>query len=175
MSDSRESDSTESIDHEDGVNEHLTETEEGSRDTDEYEEWSDIDDESQGLDSDDRSESDSDHDHSTDSDEDVQIVKQPVAAKLCPIHSHGEMTKTCESCAAAFSLIKDQNIIAELSGDLDSDSLLSRYKKRCDTITPSLTLASSTIQLAVDVFNKGELADQVWTDLIRKFLTVSEA
>ena len=71
--------------------------------------------------------------------------------------------------------IRDQNIIAELSGDLDSDSLLSRYKRRCDTITPSLSLSSSTAQLAVDVFNKGELADQVWTDLIRKFLTVSEA
>ena len=111
MSDSLESDSTESIDHEDGVNEHLTETEEGSGDTDEYEEWSDIDnddDESQGLNSDDRSESDSDHNHSSDSDADVQIVQQPVEAKLCPIHNYGEMTKTCESCAAAFSLIKDQ-------------------------------------------------------------------
>ena len=104
---------------------------------------------------------------------DVQIVKQQVAAKMCPIHDNGEMTKTCVSCAAAFSLIKDQNIIAELSGDLDSDSLLSRYKKRCDTITPSLTLASSTIQLAVDVFNKGELHDQVWTDLVRKFLRLN--
>ena len=110
MSDSQESDSTESIDHEDGVNEHLTDTEEGSGDTDEYEEWSDIDndDESQGLNSDDRSVSDSDHNHSSDSDADVQIVQQPVAAKLCPIHNSGEMTKTCESCAAAFSLIKDQ-------------------------------------------------------------------
>ena len=76
---------------------------------------------------------------------------------------------------SASSKIRDQNIIAELSGDLDSDSLLSRYKRRCDTITPSLSLSSSTAQLAVDVFNKGELADQVWTDLIRKFLTVSEA
>ena len=177
MSDSQESDATESIDG-DGVNEHPDdlEDEESSGDTDEYEEWSDIDDdESQGLNSDDQSESDYDHDHSSDSNTDIEIVQQPVAAKLCPIHSHGEMTKTCESCAAAFSLIKDQNIIAELSGDLDSDSLLSRYKKRCDTITPSLTLASSTIQLAVDVFNKGELHDQVWTDLVRKFLTVPEA
>ena len=96
---------------------------------------------------------------------------------MCPIHDNGEMTKTCVSCAAAFSLIKDQNIIAELSGEIDSNgfSLLSRYKRRCDTTTPSLSLSSSTAQLAVDVFNKGELADQVWTDLIRKFLTVSEA
>ena len=110
MSDSQESDATESIDG-DGVNEHLDdlEDEESSGDTDEYEEWSDIDDdESQGLNSDDRSESDSDHNHSSDSDADVQIVQQPVAAKLCPIHNSGEMTKTCESCAAAFSLIKDQ-------------------------------------------------------------------
>ena len=176
MSDSQDSYLTESID-DDGVNEHPTDTEDGSRDTDEYEEWSDIDDESQGLDSDDRSESDSDHDHSTDSDADVQIVQQPVEAKLCPIHNSGEMTKTCESCAAAFSLINDQSIIAELSGDLDSNgsSLLSRYKKRCDTITPSLSLASTTVQLAIDVFNKGELNDEVWTDLIRKFLTVPEA
>ena len=76
---------------------------------------------------------------------------------------------------SASSKIRDQNIIAELSGDLDSDSLLSRYKKRCDTITPSLSLSSSTVQLAVDVFNKGELDDEVWTDLVRKFLTVPEA
>lgn len=130
-----------------GVNEHLGDTEDSGGDSGEYDEWSDGDDvDGKSEESDEQSESDSDHNHSSssDSDTDVEIV------------------------------INDKNTIAVLSGDLDSNSLLSRYT-RCDAITPTLSLSSCSVKFAVDVFNKGELKKDLWTDIVRKYLTVAES
>ena len=89
-------------------------------------EWSDVEEEDSDDDSD-------DHGSHDDGLHEQQGASTGVL-KLCPNHNRGEMTKTCKSCSAAFALIKDKKIIAELSGNSGSSDLLSRYsgKVRCD-------------------------------------------
>ena len=107
------------------------------------EEWSDVEEE----DSDDESD---DHGSQDDSLHEQQGATTGVL-KLCPNHNRGEMTKTCQSCSAAFALIKDKKIIAELSGNSDSSHLLSRYSGKCDAIETTLFLASDTVKLSIRI------------------------
>ena len=93
--------------------------------------------------------------------------------KLGPNHNRGEMTKTCKSCSAAFALIKDKKIIAELSGNSGSSDLLSRYSGKCDAIETTLFLASDTVKLAQNVFTRGTFRDKkVWSDIVKNYLTL---
>ena len=132
-------------------------------------EWSDLVEEDSDDDSDDHGSRDDDdgvHEQqgaSTDAD----------VLKLCPNHNRGEMTKTCKSCSAAFALIKDKKIIAELSGNSDSSDLLSRYSGKCDAIETTLFLASDTVKLAQNVFTRGTFRDKkVWSDIVKNYLTL---
>ena len=132
---------------------------------DQYQEWSDVEEE----DSDDESD-----DHG--SQDDVPHEQQGASTgvlKLCPNHNRGEMTNTCQSCSAAFALIKDKKIIAELSGNSDSSDLLSRYSGKCDAIETTLFLASDTVKLAQNVFTRGTFRDKkVWSDIVKNYLTL---
>ena len=132
-------------------------------------EWSDLVEEDSDDDSDDHGSRDDDdgvHEQqgaSTDAD----------VLKLCPNHNRGEMTKTCKSCSAAFALIKDKKIIAELSGNSGSSDLLSRYSGKCDAIETTLFLASDTVKLAQNVFTRGTFRDKkVWSDIVKNYLTL---
>ena len=128
-------------------------------------EWSDVEEE----DSDDESDDHGSHD-------DVLHEQQGASTgvlKLCPNHNRGEMTKTCQSCSAAFALIKDKKIIAKLSGNSDSSDLLSRYSGKCDAIETTLFLASDTVKLAQNVFTRGTFRDKkVWSDIVKNYLTL---
>ena len=102
--------------------------------SDKYEELSDNDDdESQGLSSDDQSESDSDHDHSSDSNENVQIVQQPMAAKLCPIHNHTQPLSFLPYHTACHELILSENFsqfLREAQHKLLSAKLVRTYSAK---------------------------------------------
>ena len=132
-------------------------------DQDQEAEWSDED-------SDEESD---DHGSQDDCLQEQQGAANTSMLKLCLHHNRGEMTKTCKSCSAAFALIKDKKIIAELCGNTDSSELLSRYSGKCDAIETTLYLASDTIRLAQNVFTRGVLRDKkVWTDIVKKHLTL---
>ena len=77
--------------------------------------------------------------------------------KLCPKHGYGEMTKSCVTCSAAFSMIKDKKTIKELcsSGSSKENDLLSRYGGRVDSVKPTLSLDQSTIKFAQKIFSQG--------------------
>ena len=95
--------------------------------------------------------------------------------KLCPDHESGKMTRSCHTCAAALSLIRDKNIIKELCSESkgSSSSLSSRYAGHCDTTVPTLTLDPDTIQVAVNIFSKGVWRDsKLFREIVTKYLNL---
>ena len=137
-----------------------------------YEEYGDQGPES-GEDDEDEEEYDPD-------DEDEEEVDRPKVVKdnlnLCPKHGYGEMTKSCLTCSAAFSMIKDKKTIKELcsSGSSKEDDLLSRYGGRVDSVKPTLSLDQSTLKLAKKIFSQGVFRDsKLWTEIVRQHLTLT--
>ena len=95
--------------------------------------------------------------------------------ELCPEHESGKMTRSCHTCAAALSLIRDKNIIKELCSESkgSSSSLSYRYAGHCDTTVPTLTLDPDTIQVAANIFSKGVWRDsKLFRDIVSKYLNL---
>ena len=119
----------------------------------------------------------SDHDQQSES-EDEEDNKSPVDITnlvLCSQHKPGELSMDCKTCKAALSIIKDKATVNMLIKDGQSGSgYVSRYSGRCDNVNPTLTLASSTLQIARDIFTKGQFKDsKAWADILKKYLTLS--
>ena len=115
-----------------------------------------------------------DSDEEESEDEQVKVDRDNI--KLCPKHGYGQMTKSCVTCSAAFSLISDKKLIKELSSGSSSkaDDLLSRYGGRVDSIKPTLKLDPSTIKLAQNIFTGGVWRDsKLWNDVIKSHLTLT--
>ena len=118
-----------------------------------------------------------DDDEEDDESDDDRVKVDKNNVKLCPDHGYGQMTKACDTCAAAFALLKDKKLIKELSSGSCSkeQDLLSRYGGRVDTIKPTLSLDSSTIKLAQKIFTGGVWRDsKMWPEIVKSYLTLSQ-
>ena len=139
---------------------------------DEYSQYSVRDGDHAGHDEQDEESGDRDEDD----DEGPRLDKKNLQmCKLCPDHESGKMTRSCPTCAAALSLIRDKNIINELCFESkdSSSSLSSRYAGRCDTTVPTLTLDPDTIQVAANIFSKGVWRDsKLFRDIVTKYLNL---
>ena len=92
---------------------------------------------------------------------------------LCQQHKQGEMMNSCPTCSTAFKLIKDKDVIEKLTLKSSGSGLLSRYQGRIDSIEPTLSLTSETVQLAHSVFTKGLWKDpKLFKEVVKKFLTI---
>ena len=116
----------------------------------------------------------SDQEDSESQEEDDKTLVDISKLHLCVNHKPGEMTRECESCTAALAIIKDKSTIKMLIGDGQSGSgIVSRFSGRCDSAIPTLTLASSTLKIARDIFTKGQFKDRkAWPEILKNHLTL---
>ena len=93
---------------------------------------------------------------------------------LCLKHKAGEMVTSCTSCAAALALIGDKSKVRQLTKDGQKDSLVNKFKGRCDDIVPTMNLSDSIVEVASQVFAKGQFRDKrVWADIVKNYLTLA--
>ena len=94
--------------------------------------------------------------------------------QLCPHHQPGDMSKECPTCNAALNLITDKSTLKKLMTGQSGSGFVSRYSSRCDNLNPTLTLSSSTLQIARDILTKGQFKDRkMWLDILKEYLTLS--
>ena len=94
--------------------------------------------------------------------------------QLCPHHQPGDMSKECPTCNAALNLITDKSTLKKLMTGQSGSGFVSRYSSRCDNLNPTLTLSSSTLQIARDILTKGQFKDRkMWLDILKDYLTLS--
>lgn len=115
---------------------------------------------------------DSDSEESQHEDEEQPVIEPDL--NLCSSHKPGEMTNDCRSCAAALKLINDKAKIKLLTnGGQSGSGVVSRYSGRCDSVVPTLALSPDTIQIARDVFTKGQFKDRkAWVETLKNHLTL---
>ena len=95
--------------------------------------------------------------------------------KLCHTHKAGDMVRSCTTCAAALALISDKSKIKLLTKDGQKDDFVNKFKGRCDDVVPTMDLDESTIEVATEVFSKGQFRDKrVWIDTVKNFLTLPQ-
>ena len=95
--------------------------------------------------------------------------------KLCHTHKAGDMVRSCSTCAAALALIGDKSKIKLLTKDGQKDSFVNKFKGRCDDIVPTMDLNDSTIEVATEVFSKGQFRDKrVWAETVKNHLTLPQ-
>ena len=95
--------------------------------------------------------------------------------KLCSTHKAGDMVRSCTMCAAALALIGDKSKIKLLTKESEKDSYLSKFRGRCDDIVPTMDLNESTIEVATEVFSKGQFRDKrIWGDIVKNYLTLPQ-
>ena len=137
------------------------------------------------------SETDLDHEYDDgdqDSQEDGEIESQDEEPKkdtkvvdlsqltLCASHKSGHMTHECKSCAGALSLINDPGVVKSLTANAVTSSLVSLYSGRCDEVVPTLDLKAETVELARNVFTKGQFRDRKsWNEVVKNYLTLPTA
>ena len=51
--------------------------------------------------------------------------------------------------------------------------IINKFKGRCDDIVPTMDMDESTIEVAKEVFSKGQFRDKhVWIDIVKNYLTL---
>ena len=119
----------------------------------------------------------SETDDETGSDAGDQIPRNVDISKLslCASHKPGSMTRECQSCCEALTIV-DKRRIPELLAREPGSDLLSRYANRCDQVKSTLSLSDSVLALGKQTFTKGQFRNKkIFAEMTKKYLTLPQS